>query len=305
MAEGWTTRSLSDQSGRRILVTGANSGIGFEAARALAAKGAEVILAVRNIERGETARKTILTEYPQAQVQVMSLDLSNQARVRSFASEFTARYDRLDVLINNAGVMAPPYTRTEDGFELQFGTNHLGHFALTGLILPTLQNVSGSRVVVVSSLAHQGGQIYFDNLDGNKGYKRWAFYSQSKLANLLFMRELERRLRAAGAQTIAAACHPGFASTQLVKNGMGGFTAWLSKPFGQSAEAGALPTLFVATDKSIHGGEYIGPTGWRGMRGAPGPSPSTSVSNDMKLAGRLWKVSEQMTGVTYASLSTS
>ncbi len=305
MAEVWTIRSIPDQSGRRILVTGANSGIGFEAAKVLAGKGAEVVLAVRSAERGETAKKAILTDYPQAQVQVMSLDLSSQARVRAFAAEFNSRFDRLDVLINNAGVMAPPYTRTEDGFELQFGTNHLGHFALTGLILPTLQSVSGSRVVVVSSLAHQRGHIYFDNLDGSKGYKRWAFYSQSKLANLLFMRELERRLRAAGAQTIAAACHPGFASTQLVKNGMGGFTSWLSKPFGQSAAAGALPTLFAATDKSIHGGEYMGPTGWRGMRGAPGPSPSTAVSKDIKLAGRLWEVSEQLTGVTYASLSTN
>lgn len=303
MTENWAAASIPSQSGRRVLITGANSGIGFEAAKALATKGAEVILAVRNPQRGEAAKQAILTHSPQAFVQVMSLDLSSQARVRAFADEVTKRYDYLDLLINNAGVMAPPYTRTEDGFELQFGTNHLGHFALTGLVLPMLQTVPGSRVVIVSSLAHTGGSISFDNLDGSKGYRRWSFYSQSKLANLLFMRELERRLRSAGAETIATACHPGFASTQLVKNGMGALTSWLSKPFGQSAAMGALPTLFAATDARIHGGEYIGPTGWRGMRGAPGTSPSTSTSKDMVLAEKLWKVSEELTGVTYASLT--
>lgn len=299
MPEQWTTTNITDQTGKRVVITGANSGIGFEAAKELAGKGAEVILAVRSVARGETAKAVITRAHPRASVTVMQLDLSKQQNVHSFVDSFNQRFDGISVLINNAGVMAPPYTKTEDGFELQFGTNHLGHFALTGLLLPQLLKTAQSRVVVVSSMAHERGEIHFDNLDGSKGYRRWAFYGQSKLANLLFMRELQRRLRAADAQTIAVGCHPGFASTQLVANGMGAVFSGLSRPFAQTAAMGALPTLFATCDLGIVGGEYIGPNGFRGMRGYPGPSSSTARSNDMDLARRLWQVSEQLTKIDF------
>lgn len=290
---------MEEQSGKRIVITGANSGIGFEAAKMLAGKGAQVTLAVRSAARGKEAVKEIKAAHPQADVDVLQLDLASLDSVRSFADAFLMKHHNLSILINNAGVMAPPYRKTADGFELQFGTNHLGHFALAGRLLPALLRTQGSRVVVVSSKAHEQGRIDFDNLDGLKRYSRWAFYGQSKLANLLFMRELQRRLSAAQASAIAVACHPGFASTKLVANGMGSMLATLAKPFGQSAYMGALPTVYAATERNLVGGEYIGPTGLGGMRGYPGSSESTARSKDMELAKRLWDVSETLTGVHY------
>ncbi len=195
--------------GKRIIVTGANSGIGFEAAKAFGKRGAEVILAVRNEQKGQQAKEAILKLNPQALVDVMILDLADLASIREFSYDFSNRYHSLDILINNAGVMVPPYQQTKDGFELQFGSNHLGHFALTGLLLPLLKKTEESRVISLSSIAHRGGTIYFDNLDGSKGYKPMEFYRQSKLATLLFAKELDRRLKQHGITTISLACHPG------------------------------------------------------------------------------------------------
>jgi NAD(P)-dependent dehydrogenase (short-subunit alcohol dehydrogenase family) len=308
MAQHWTIDAMPDQRGRLVVITGANSGIGFEAAKALAGKGARVILAVRSATKGQAAIEKIRAAHPRAQVELEMLDLADLASVRAFAERFSARYSALPVLINNAGVMATPYRRTADGFELQFGTNHLGHFALTGLLLPAILAAPGARVVTVSSMAHSFGQIDFDNLDGSKGYQRWAAYGQSKLANLLFAYELQRRFAAAGAAAISLACHPGYADTELQKVGprMDGFafgevlSGLINRVFAQSAAMGALPTLYAATSPEAHGGDFIGPDGFGGARGYPVPQRSNARSYDPELARRLWEVSEQLTGVRYA-----
>ncbi|MCS6883176.1 MAG: oxidoreductase [Oscillochloridaceae bacterium] len=308
MAQHWTLDAMPDQQGRLVVITGANSGIGFEAAKALAGKGARVILAVRNAAKGQVALEKIRAVHPQAQVELDLLDLADLSSVRAFAERFQTRYSALPVLINNAGVMATPYRRTADGFELQFGTNHLGHFALTGLLLPAILAAPGARVVTVSSMAHSFGQINFDNLDGSKGYQRWMAYGQSKLANLLFAYELQRRFAASGARAISLACHPGYADTELQKVGprMDGFalgealSGLLNRVFAQSAAMGALPTLYAATSPDAHGGDFIGPDGPGGARGYPVPQRSNARSYDPALARRLWEVSEQLTGVRYA-----
>jgi NAD(P)-dependent dehydrogenase (short-subunit alcohol dehydrogenase family) len=206
-----------DLANKKVIITGASSGIGLEAAKTLANRGARVILAVRNKQKGELAREQILQEDPGASLEVMDLNLADLSSVRGFSESFGKRFDQLDILINNAGVMVPPYQRTKDGFELQFGTNHLGHFALTGLLLPLLKKTADSRIVTLSSLAHRGAHIYFNNLDGSKGYKAMRFYGQSKLANLLFSKELDNRLKQYGLPTISIACHPGISSTNLFK----------------------------------------------------------------------------------------
>lgn len=211
----WTSNDIPNQRGKLAVVTGGNSGIGYEAALALAGKGAHVILAVRSAEKGKAAVTSIQRTHPGAQVEVMALDLSNLSSVRQFAEAFLQRFDKLPLLLNNAGVMALPFARTADGFEMQFGTNHLGHFALTGLLLPAILAAPKARVVVVSSGMHIPGKIDFDNLDGAKSYSAWGAYCQSKLANLLFAYELQRRFTAAGADVIVAGCHPGFAATNL------------------------------------------------------------------------------------------
>ncbi len=308
MAQHWTIDAIPDQKDKLVVITGANSGIGFEAAKALAGKGAHVILAVRSDTKGQAAVEKIRAAYPRAQVEFDILDLADLASVRSFAERFVSRYAALPLLINNAGVMATPYRRTADGFELQFGTNHLGHFALTGLLLPVILAAPGARVVTVSSMAHSFGQINFDNLDGSKGYQRWMAYSQSKLANLLFAYELQRRFASAGAGAISLACHPGYADTELQKVGprMDGFalgelmSGMLNRVFAQSAAMGALPTLYAATAPEAHGGDFIGPDGLGGARGYPVPQRSNARSYDPALARRLWEVSERLTGVRYA-----
>jgi NAD(P)-dependent dehydrogenase (short-subunit alcohol dehydrogenase family) len=237
----------------------------------------------------------------------MALDLSDLSSVRRFAVDFRQRFASLPLLINNAGVMALPYRRTSDGFEMQFGTNHLGHFALTGLLLPAIVAAPHARVVVVSSSMHVPGKIDFDNLDGRRAYGPWRAYSQSKLANLLFAYELQRRLTSSGVDTLAAGCHPGYAATNLQTAGsrMSGsrlgelFSEAGNRLFAQSAAMGALPTLYAATAADIHGGEYIGPLGLMGMRGAPGKIRSSARSHDRAVAARLWQVSEDLTGVRY------
>ncbi|WP_311794875.1 oxidoreductase [Alicyclobacillus acidiphilus] len=308
MADRWTEAEIPSLAGKVMVVTGANSGIGYEAARMLAEKQATVVLAVRDTAKGQQAKARILECFPQADVDVMLLDLARLASVRDFSQAFAEKYRSLDVLINNAGVMAPTYRTTGDGFELQFGTNHLGHFALTGCLLPFLLRTSGARVVTVSSLAHRSGHIHFDNLDGKRGYRRWAFYAQSKLANLLFAYELQRRLSRLGADVKSVACHPGFASTSLMNNGIFAsanplvrlLTNGINSLFAQSSYMGALPTVYAATNPSLSGGEFIGPRG--GMRGYPGIVSSVARSHDLALAAHLWEVSEQLTGVHFADL---
>ncbi|HEY2420604.1 MAG TPA: oxidoreductase [Neobacillus sp.] len=288
--------------GKIIIITGANSGIGFEAAKALSQKGAQVILAVRNEQKGESAIESIQKEYPQASLKVMKLDLADLASIREFANAFRKQLASLDILINNAGVMVPPYQLTKDGFELQFGSNHLGHFALTGLLLPLLKKSPKSRVISLSSIAHRGGSIFFDNLDGSKGYKAMEFYRQSKLATLLFAKELDQRLKQHGISTISLACHPGISTTNLFKIGKKDAPAFLksfANLFLQSAAMGALPTIYAATENNLIGGEYIGPDGKGNRKGNPAieiPARGVYNADTMK---KLWEVSVALTGVTY------
>jgi len=304
----WTEALISDQAGRIALITGANSGIGLEAARMLAARGAHVVLACRTRSKAEAARESILTVTASAEVSLVDLDLSSLASVGAAAAEVRTRFDRLDLLVNNAGVMATPYERTVDGFELQFATNHLGHAALTAHLLPELLATEGSRVVTVSSLAHRMGRIDFDDLQSERRYKAWRAYGQSKLANLLFTFELQRRLDSAGAGTIAVAAHPGISETNLATStgGIGGrlmaLTRPLTKVFSQSAHAGALPTVRAATDAEVRGGEYYGPSGFMEQRGAPERVKASASANDAEVARRLWEVSVELTGVPFTAL---
>ncbi|MEN6618317.1 MAG: oxidoreductase [Rikenellaceae bacterium] len=302
----WTTGNIESQAGKRVIVTGGGSGIGFEAARVLASKGAEVILSGRNMEKGERALSKIMEEDPSAKVNLMHLDLGDLKSIQNFAEEFRTKYESLDLLINNAGVMIPPYKLTKDGFELQFGTNHLGHFALTGQLLPILLATAGSRIVTVSSIANRGASIFFDNLDGSKGYNHIKFYRQSKFANLLFAVELNNRLRKSGADTISIVCHPGISATNLMSRGSGKESGKIMKflfdLFAQPAEMGALPTLFAATNKELTGGEYIGPDGKDNHKGNPAISSEVNTLFKSAVAEKLWEVSENLTGIKYPLL---
>lgn len=299
----WTAADVPDQRGRIAVVTGANSGIGFEAAAVLAARGAHVVLAVRNPEKGGEARERILAASPNADVTVRELDLTSLDSVRAAAAALKTGFPRVDLLINNAGVMWTPKEVTRDGFELQFGTNHLGHFAFTGLVLDQLLTVPGSRVVTVASLAHRMmADIHFDDLQWENRYSRIGAYGQSKLANLLFTYELQRRLAADSEPTIAVAAHPGGSYTELARN-----VPTLLHPayrivgplIFQNAAMGALPTLRAATDPTASGAEYYGPDGIGEQRGNPKLVHSSPRSHDPDLQRRLWAVSEELTGVTY------
>ena len=295
----WTTDDIPDQTGRTAVVTGANSGIGLIAARELAAKGAKVVLACRDTGKGEQAARGMTGD-----VSVSKIDLGDLASVKAFADRFTAEHDGLDLLINNAGLMAPPRRETADGFESQLGTNHLGHFALTGHLLPTLRGRDDARVVTVSSSAHRMGKITFDDLQRERRYFRWTAYGQSKLANLLFALELDRRLQAAGTPIKALACHPGYAHTNLQHAAPPLLDRIFMEPLNrfvaQSPEMGALPTLYAATDPDVPGGLFIGPDGAGGMRGYPRPEKPSDAALDKDTARRLWEVSERLTGVTIA-----
>lgn len=304
----WTVRDLPDLTGRTAIVTGANSGIGLETARELAARGAQVTLAVRDTARGRAAAADIRAGTPHADLAIEHLDLADLSSVAEFADAWsTARPEGLDLLVNNAGVMAIPHRRTVDGFETQFGTNHLGHFALTGLLLPALVARPRSRVVTVSSVAHRFGRMDFDDLMGERRYRAWAAYGQSKLANLLFTAELARRAEAAGIRLLAVAAHPGYAATNLQAVGprMSG-RAWMTgvmdavnRTIGQSAAMGALPVLFAATAPGLPGANYVGPDGFMEQRGHPRLVASSAGAKDPAAAARLWRVSEELTGVTY------
>jgi NAD(P)-dependent dehydrogenase (short-subunit alcohol dehydrogenase family) len=288
---------VPDQRGRLAVVTGANTGLGFETAQALAARGASVVLAVRNLEKGKAAAARIAAASPGASVTVQELDLASLDSIRAAAAELRAAHQRIDLLICNAGLMYPPRQRTGDGFELQFGTNHLGHFALTGLLLERMLPVRGSRVVTVSSVGHRVlARINFDDLQWERSYSRVRAYGQSKLANLMFTYELQRRLPGP-ATTIAVAAHPGFAATELMRNSPA--AAAVTPLFSQDAAMGALPVLRAATDPGVLGGQYYGPRGFLGLRGYPTLTASTRRSHDVAVQRRLWAVSEELTGVTF------
>jgi NAD(P)-dependent dehydrogenase (short-subunit alcohol dehydrogenase family) len=305
---GWKLADMPRQDGRVVVVTGANSGIGFVAARHLAGAGAHVVLACRNAERADSALQKLRTLEPSASVEVRSLDLSDLASVRAFADAWDGP---LHVLINNAGLMAIPYRQTADGFEMQFGTNHLGHFALTGLLLPALRAEPSARVVTVSSDAHRIGRIDFDDLNSERRYQKWRAYGLSKLANLLFARELSRRASLAGSDLLSVAVHPGYASTNLQTAGpaMSGSRLGVlgmrigNALFGQSDTNGAVPTLYGATGPGLRGGEYLGPDGLFAARGTGSTvqKPSSAALDD-DVARRLFDVSEQLTGVRFEAL---
>ena len=298
----WTTADIPDQTGRTAVVTGANTGLGYQTAAALAAKGAHVVLAVRNTDKGNDAAARITAAHPDASVDVQELDLTSLDSVRAAADQLRSRHDSIDLLINNAGVMMTPKDVTKDGFELQFGTNHLGHFAFTGLLLDRVLAAPGSRVVTVSSVGHRFARngIRFDDLQWEKDYSRVGAYGQAKLANLMFTYELQRRLQ--GSNTIAAASHPGGSRTELARNlpRLLNVAMPVLEPLFQSAEMGALPTLRAATDPGVIGGQYFGPDGFGEQRGYPKVVGSSRASHDVAAQRRLWAVSEELTGVTFA-----
>lgn len=310
MTSPWTADDIPDQTGRTALVTGANSGIGFETAKELARKKADVVMACRDPHKARSAADAIRADVPDASLELIDLDLADLASVRTFAGTFRESHDRLDLLINNAGIMMTPYGTTDDGFEQQFGTNHLGHFALTGLLIDPILATPGARVVNVSSGGHRMGSIDFDNLqyeDG--GYGPARAYGRSKLANLLFTYELQRRFRRAGARAEALAAHPGSTDTDLGRHLERYRAVRLARPLtgwiSQSAAMGALPTLRAATDPDAFGGQYFGPAGRMEQRGYPKIVPSNDASHDADDARRLWDVSEALTGVSYGPLDTT
>lgn len=304
---GWNANDIPDQSGRTAVVTGANSGIGYVTARELARRGARVVLACRSEARGTEAGDRLAIEVPDADLEFVRLDLGDLGSVREFAAALP--YERLDLLVNNAGVMALPYGTTADGFETQFGVNHLGHFALTGLLLPALLATPGARVVTVSSGAHAMSNIDINDLNSERRYRRWIAYARSKTANLLFTHELARRLAAHSSDVVAAAAHPGYAATNLQTAGprMAGrraaerFMEIGNKIFAQPAETGALPVLYAATAPDVPPDSFTGPS-FAGWRGAPAPSWRAPWTLNDAVGERLWAASEQLTGVTYDRL---
>jgi len=301
--EIWTENSVGDQTGKVVVITGANSGTGLECAKVFAAHGAKVVLACRSREKAEGAVREILAEVSNADVTLVDLNLGSLRSVRECAQELHEKYNAIDILINNAGVMVPPYQLTEDGFELQFGTNHLGHFAFTGLILDLLTKNPGSRIVNVSSGAHRWGSINFDDLECKQKYVPTRAYGQSKIANLMFTYELQRRLSAAGSKTIAVAAHPGWSRTELQKHAnKRTLPRTLMKAFlflSQDARHGAYPYLRAATDPNVHGGQYYGPDKFKELKGNPVLVSSNERSHDEKVQKELWRVSEQLTNVVY------
>ncbi len=298
----WTTADIPDQTGRVAVITGSNTGLGYQTAAALAEHGAHVVLAVRNLDKGKDAAARITAESPHADVALQELDLTSLDAIRAAAQQLRSDHDRIDLLINNAGVMYTPKSTTKDGFELQFGTNHLGHFALTGLLLDRLLPVAGSRVVTVSSFGHRIlADIHFDDLQWERRYNRVAAYGQAKLANLLFTYELQRRLALHGT-TIAAAAHPGMSDTELMRNMPTPLLSTFERiapVVAQNPAMGALPTLRAATDPAVAGGQYYGPDGFAQTRGYPKVVGSSRKSHDVDRQRRLWAVSEKLTGVVY------
>ncbi len=301
----WTVENIPDLAGKVILVTGGNSGLGYESVKAFAAKGAEVILASRSTEKGEEARTKILKDHPQGNIKVMALDLGDLESVRGFASAYKKSFKKLDVLLNNAGIMMPPYFTTKDGFEGQFGTNHLGHFALTGLLMDLLLKTKGARIVNVSSGAHKNGEMDFSNLqfENGKDYSPMKAYGRSKLSNLLFTYELQRKLEAAQKETIVAAAHPGVALTNLARHIRPRFLVKIMTPLlgwmAQDQAMGALPQIRACVDPGVKSGEYYGPDGKKEFKGYPVIVQSNEASHHTGDASKLWEESEKLTGVTF------
>lgn len=303
----WTALDIPDLTNKIAIVTGANSGIGFETVRGLARKNASVVMACRDQEKGRVALEVVQSEFPYASLSLLLLDLSELASVQRFTAAFCARFGNLHMLINNAGIMGLPYQKTVDGFELQFATNHLGHFALTGLLLnEAILNTPGARVVTVSSDFHRRGVIHYDDLHAENSYSEWNAYGRSKLANLLFAYELNRKLQTAGADAMSVAAHPGFARTNLQSKRNSPVQKrvliGLERVFGQSAAGGALPLLYAATSPDVVGGRYYGPGGFMGLHGSPVEVESNEASYDQKNAARLWAASVELTGIDYAGL---
>jgi NAD(P)-dependent dehydrogenase (short-subunit alcohol dehydrogenase family) len=298
----WKLKHAPTQTGRIAVVTGANSGLGYETALGLAAKGCTVVLACRNAAKAEDAKDGILAKHPQALVACMALDLGSLKSVRKFAAAYSQRYATLDLLINNAGIMMPPFALSEDGFESQLAANYLGHFALTGQLLPLITRTPNSRIVSLSSLAHKwGGTIRFDDLHFKRGYDKRLAYAQSKLACLMFAYELQRRLTRSGHTTLSVAAHPGVSSTNLFQHlpRLVHVFAPLTALVFQSAQSGAQPTLYAALGDDIQGGDYCGPQSMGEMRGDPVKVGSSRGSRDEAVAGKLWGVSEELTGVRF------
>ncbi len=301
--ENWTTENIPDLTGKVIIVTGGNSGLGYESVKAFAEKGAEVILASRSVEKGELAKKEI--GEVKGNISVLKLDLMDFSSIKSFALKFKEKYKRLDVLLNNAGIMTTPYFLTKDGLEAQMGTNHFGHFALTGLLFGLIKNTPGSRIVNVSSMAHKQGKMDFNNLlfENGKGYSPIKSYGRSKLANLLFTYELQRRMEASGIKSIAVAAHPGVSNTNLARyledKLIFKILMPLMSPFIQEQEMGALPEIRASVDEHVKGAEYYGPDGFNEMKGKPVLVHSNAASHNLEDARKLWEVSEKITGVSY------
>lgn len=294
----WTEANIPDLSGKTAIVTGANSGIGYETARALAQHGATVIMACRNLEKANTAANKIQALNPSGRVMVMQLDLADLDSVHTFANTFKETYTDLHLLINNAGIMIPPFGLTAQGFESQFGVNHLGHFALTALLIDRLNSTPEARIVTVSSIAHRFGTIDFDDLNWQgKQYEKMQAYGQSKLANLLFTYELQRKLASSNHDTIAVAVHPGYTSTKLQEDTQ--MMNLLNRMLAQPQPMGALPTLYAATANDIEGGRYYGPSGLGELGGNPDRVQSSSASMNKQDAARLWQLSEQLTNVEF------
>ena len=304
MSSNWTAADIPDQTGRTAVVTGANSGLGLETARELARHGATVVLACRDTAKGERALEDIQSSAPAAELELAALDLGSLQDVQAFAEHIAERGTGIDLLINNAGVMAPPRRQTSDGFELQMGTNVLGHFALTGQLIGQMQGRADARVVTLSSNAHKFGRIKFDDLQSERRYNRWVAYGQSKLADLMLALELDRRLQASGSSVKSLAAHPGYAATNLQSAAAPAIDRWGMKItnvlVAQNAAMGALPSLYAATEPSLPGGIYVGPGGIGEMRGHPRiVSPSRSAL-DPEAAARLWQAAEELTGVSFA-----
>lgn len=306
MSDKWTQTDIPDQTGKVVVITGANSGLGFESTKTLAGKGARVIMAVRNLKKGEKARQDILKIHPQASLGLMKLDLGSLSSVRDFAAAFKAKYDRLDILLNNAGVMAIPRQETRDGFEMQLGVNHLGHFALTGLLLDVIVKTPHARIHNVSSSANYTGTINFDDLMGKQNYSRWGAYGQSKLANIFFTFELQKRLEAAGFDTIANTSHPGFVMGHLQANSveqsgskMEAVLYRIIQPLlAQDISMGVLPMLYGMTARDAKGGVFYGPSTLN-MRGYPAEKKANKKAYNAAALKRFWKVSEELTGNNY------
>jgi NAD(P)-dependent dehydrogenase (short-subunit alcohol dehydrogenase family) len=305
MKENWTTENIPDLSGKVIIVTGGNSGLGFESVKVFTAKGAEVILASRSGEKGEKAKAEILQQHPEGNIKVAELDLADLDSVRRFSKNFQQNHNRLDVLLNNAGIMTTPYFKTKDGFEGQMGTNHLGHFALTGLLLPVLKNTPKSRVVNVSSMAHKQGKMDFSNLlfDNAKGYSPMKSYGRSKLSNLLFSYELQRFFESNKIDSISAVAHPGVSQTELFRYLDKKWYFKLVRPLFnalfQDGKMGALPQIRASVDPHVKGGEFYGPNGFMELKGYPVKVQSNSRSHNTEDARKLWEVSVRLTGVGF------